>query len=124
MRPNKLTPGSNLLWESSRMMLPEHKQVLQRHQKELNQKSKPTLDEQQMDLLSQMISDAMEQNCIVKVHLFHLYQDKYMIGKIQKTAPERGEIQLSSKNNSKWIHFGDILDISFPSNEEMNIDHP
>lgn len=26
MNPNKLTPGYNLMWESSRMMLPEHRE--------------------------------------------------------------------------------------------------
>lgn len=28
MNPNKLTPGYNLMWESSRMMLPEHREQL------------------------------------------------------------------------------------------------
>ena len=28
MNPNKLTPGYNVMWESSRMMLPEHREQL------------------------------------------------------------------------------------------------
>ncbi|MFJ5964982.1 MULTISPECIES: YolD-like family protein [unclassified Bacillus (in: firmicutes)] len=28
MNPNKLTPGYNIMWESSRMMLPEHREQL------------------------------------------------------------------------------------------------
>nr|WP_279402053.1 hypothetical protein [Piscibacillus salipiscarius] len=38
MNPNKLTHGHNLLWESSRMMLPEHKELLQQHQQQLIKK--------------------------------------------------------------------------------------
>lgn len=113
MKPNKLTPGSNLLWESSRMMLPEHKEVLQRHQKELNKRIKPILDEQQVELVSQSIAEAMKQNKEVKIRIFHLYQDSYIAGKVQKISPERDKVQIKSKDNDEWIYFDEILDISF-----------
>ncbi|WP_152654520.1 YolD-like family protein [Oceanobacillus sp. CFH 90083] len=88
MKPNKLTSGSNLLWESSRMMLPEHKEVLQRHKKELNKRIKPILDEQQVELFSQSIAEAMKQNKKVKIQISQQYiKIAILLGRYRKYHP-------------------------------------
>ncbi|MFC0299898.1 YolD-like family protein [Virgibacillus soli] len=114
VKPNKLTPGLNLLWESSRMMLPEHKEVLQRHQKELDKRIIPLFDEQQNELFSHVIVEAIKQNKDVKIQYFHPYEDRYIVGKIEKISPERDKIRISSKDNDMWICLSEVLDISFP----------
>lgn len=58
---NKLTIGSNMMWESSWMMLPEHKERIRQHQRDLLKEEKPTLDDQQkldIDLKLQCGSDS------------------------------------------------------------------
>ncbi|SDX02054.1 YolD-like protein [Marinococcus luteus] len=46
MKPNKLTPGSNVRWESSRMILPEWRAKWLHHQQESKKVDPPMLDEQ------------------------------------------------------------------------------
>ncbi|WP_153004910.1 YolD-like family protein [Oceanobacillus picturae] len=95
------------------MMLPEHKEVLQQHQKELHKRTKPILDEQQIELFSQSIVDAMKRNKDVKMQIFNLYQDSYLIGKVKKISPERDKVLIKFKDRDEWINFNEILDISF-----------
>lgn len=111
MDANKLTPGQNLMWESSRMMLPEHKARIQEHQKELQKRTKPLLDEQQISVFSQTVSDAMNQNRSLKVQVFHPYHDHYVTGKVQKVIPGK-QLKLVSGEDSEWIDFADIMDVS------------
>ncbi|MEN1969075.1 YolD-like family protein [Lentibacillus sp. N15] len=111
MKPNKLTPGQNLMWESSRMMLPEHKARIRQHQKELTKRTKPMIDEQQMTLFSQTISDAMKQDLDLRIQLFHPYHDRYVTGKIQKIIPGQ-QLKLVSAEDSEWIDMVEIIDIT------------
>lgn len=111
MNPNKLTPGQNLMWESSRMMLPEHKARIRKHQKELTKRTKPIIDEQQMALFSQIISDAMKQNLDLRIQLFHPYHDHFVTGKVEKVVPGQ-QLKLVSAEDSEWIAFTEMIDIA------------
>jgi catalase (peroxidase I) len=57
-RVNKLTPGSNLLWESSRMILPEHKERILSHRDEVRRggrRERPVMDEQEWERINEAI---------------------------------------------------------------------
>lgn len=109
MRANKLTPGHNLMWEASRMMLPEHVGILQQHQKEFQEKEKPEIDEQQTEIFSQKLSDAHQFGCDVRLTLFHPYQNKCREGRVRKFNPETEQLQLDAAE--EWIRLADILDV-------------
>ncbi|RYM06872.1 YolD-like family protein [Sporolactobacillus sp. THM7-7] len=55
---NKLTPGENLRWESSRMMLPEHVQALKKHDREEKQMKKPMIDTQLLEDMDRIVREA------------------------------------------------------------------
>ncbi|MBM7715356.1 flagellar basal body L-ring protein FlgH [Bacillus thermophilus] len=67
MRISKLTPGLNLRWESSRMMLPEHKEQIISHNNSKKLISKPILDEQKWIEINDLLTIAIED--YVPVHL-------------------------------------------------------
>jgi hypothetical protein len=46
MRETKVTPGSNLLW-SSKFILPEHREAMQRQDQNNRKQVQPVLDEQE-----------------------------------------------------------------------------
>src|SRR5690606_11779151 len=58
MKPNKLTPGHNVMWECSRMMLPEHVEAILEWQKGLEKVKKPIIDEQQWTEFAHIIQEA------------------------------------------------------------------
>ncbi|WP_298788536.1 YolD-like family protein [uncultured Marinococcus sp.] len=67
MKSNKLTPTSNLRWESSRMILPEwRKQWLQRQEAQTWQ-DPPEMDDQMMEEYMQIIHDGMAYTWLLEV---------------------------------------------------------
>ncbi|GGM36970.1 hypothetical protein GCM10011351_23950 [Paraliobacillus quinghaiensis] len=112
MQPNKLTPGYNLMWESSRMMLPEHKQVLRAHEKELNKQTKPLLDEQQITLFSEQINEAFHFRQAIKVKVFDPFETVYRIGEVKQIDGQKQRIKLDTNDGIEWILFQDILNVS------------
>lgn len=49
MNPNKLTPGYNIMWESSRMMLPEHREQLLAQKRKKKEYTPPPLSTDQLE---------------------------------------------------------------------------
>lgn len=45
--PNKLTPGFNVMWESSRMIIPQHKEAARSQAREFIKQPRPELTEEE-----------------------------------------------------------------------------
>lgn len=58
-KPNKLSEGYNTMWESSRIMLPEHVEALHELAAEQKKQPKPFIDEQKWEEFSQIINEAI-----------------------------------------------------------------
>ncbi|ARK30617.1 YolD-like family protein [Halalkalibacter krulwichiae] len=57
----------NILWESSRMFLPEHKQALLHRKQEIKKVEKPELDEQEWQEIGIIVFDSLKHELDVKV---------------------------------------------------------
>ncbi|WP_099157254.1 YolD-like family protein [Virgibacillus ndiopensis] len=106
MKPNKLTPGLNLMWESTRMMLPEHKQRIREHQKELLKKTKPILDEQQKLDIGFKLQCALHNDLTVEVK--HFDNGDYLTAKGKLVKIDTSKIKL---NDGKEIKLDNVLDV-------------
>ncbi|GEL76087.1 YolD-like family protein [Tenuibacillus multivorans] len=112
MKTNKLTHGHNLMWESSRMMLPEHKELLRQHQKEIIRKEKPRFDEQEVECLEQQIHEAMNEQIPVKLTLFDPYDNQNLTGIIQKMDSQTKRIKIKQHSGEiEWINFRDLVQV-------------
>lgn len=113
MKVNKLTEGYNLRWESSRMMLPEHKEAILEHQKADQRKGHPGLDEQLQQLLEYTIRECMVQGTAVKVTVFGEYENVYYTGKITKIDAQLGRIKIEGEESCEliWLSLADILEV-------------
>lgn len=105
----KLT--GNGLWESSRMMLPEHKEQLLQFRHDMKRKAKPMLDEQTVELLSQHISAAIANDQDVKLTLYDPFKTVTICGKIKKVDPLQGRLQIVGEDHATWVLWGDIVHI-------------
>lgn len=113
VKPNKLTPGYNIMWESSRMVLPEHKAILRKHHNEHKKYDKPIFDEQQLAQLSENILFAFHEQAGVKIRTYHPQQLIYYSGQIKKVNTDNGSIQIVNNEEVNWISFHDVLEITF-----------
>ena len=56
-KPNKLSEGHNTMWESSRIMLPEHVSALHELDREEKKQPKPFIDDQEWEEFAQIINE-------------------------------------------------------------------
>lgn len=110
---NKLTPGANLLWESSRMMLPEHKKQIQKQRRALNIQTKPLLDEQEQEYQSQRLDTAFRANISIEIEVFDLYQNQLFLGKIKKINLNEQALYLKTATELEVIHFSNIINVVY-----------
>ncbi len=67
MNPNKLTPGYNVMWESSRMMLPEHREQLLAKKRKEREFRPPELSEEQLNDMNRIIAASIEEDRAISV---------------------------------------------------------
>ncbi|NBI28340.1 YolD-like family protein [Chengkuizengella marina] len=113
MKENKLTPGSNMMWEASRIMLPEHKELMNYYQKERNRKTKPELAEEEVNIISQQLSDSMLSKSKITVELFRAFgQNAFKTGTVIKFDTQLRQIKLEHEDEYEWIKFHEIVGVS------------
>ncbi|GIP36749.1 hypothetical protein J31TS4_00290 [Paenibacillus sp. J31TS4] len=103
----------NLLWESSRMMLPEHKEQILKHRKELGRREAPELDEQRLELLARKLSSAAAWHSPVCVTLYDPYEPVRLTGTVEHIDAQALRVKLRHQDEDEftWLPFKDILDI-------------
>jgi len=109
--PNKLTPGSNLLWEGSRMMLPEHKLEIVSHRDEFKRWVKPELDEQEIEDIVQKIGESLEYKSEITLTIYGEYGNRQESGYVVRVDERRARVLLQATDGDEWIEFSGILSI-------------
>jgi hypothetical protein len=103
----------NGLFESSRMMLPEHKEAYIRHQRQLPKQSRPQLDEQETERISRALARAMQSAQPVTLTLFDEFGERRVTGRIAKADPLQRKVGIVQDGGLRWIPAADILDVVF-----------
>lgn len=93
------------------MMLPEHKESIIQSRHELNRKQRPILDEQRIEEFVRTISISMFNENNVRVRLFGEYEDREIIGKIDKIATETRRLKIGFEDSFEWIKLEDVLEM-------------
>ncbi|MDO7905232.1 YolD-like family protein [Paenibacillus sp. JX-17] len=102
----KLT--GNGLWESSRMMLFEHRDALLNKKAERQHKAHPVLDEQHANMIAEQISEAYREQHPVQLRIYGEYEDSVISGIVTKVNPWELKVQI----DGHWVPLADILEIS------------
>lgn len=93
----------NLLWESSRMFLPEHKQALLDRKAQLKKEAKPELDEQELDEIGLVVFDSLKHELHVKITYWNEGFFRELIGIIDKVDLQLKQIKLRMDEEIDFI---------------------
>lgn len=105
MLGNKLTPGSNMFWESSRMIMPEHKEAYVEHVREKSKKGRVYLDDQEKEIVSRALAVSNQQRMPINVQLYDEFEDRRVIGVVEQV-----DIRLKRfKVDGEWFDIQDVL---------------
>ncbi|MGF9712805.1 YolD-like family protein [Paenibacillus naphthalenovorans] len=105
IKPNKLTPGKNLLWESMRIILPEHREALHQHKIKSSQRKRPALDDQEIDIITRNISGSFLEQCVISVELFDEFKEIVITGVVTKIDQPLKRIKMDYREDSNWVKY-------------------
>lgn len=111
MKETKLTEGSNLRWEGSRMMLPEHKEALNERFRDLKKKERPSITEEEQEQFSNRLLSSMRHKIDVTVHLFGEFADREIIAVVDKIDTNYRTIRLVHEDGYEWVKFDEIVKV-------------
>lgn len=103
---NKLSKGSNLLWESSRIILPEHREAIIEHRKKQKQQPRPELDPQQYEEIERIIHYSYQKKQKIELTLYGLYENRKIEGIVKKIDISTRRIKIENE----WIPFHEIIE--------------
>ena len=109
MKHSKLTPGHNLFWESSRMMLPEHREQFLEHRRGLGKACQPILDEQQRATLDQALMTAHHHHLTVCLQFFDPFCTETVRGRIHSLDAYKKRLKIEGE--SDWRAIDTLIEV-------------
>lgn len=105
---------NNILWEGSRMFLPEHRHALLQQRKDAEKLVPPILDEQQLEAITYILQEAVEYEQPVLATYVTAYERTSFCGFVDKVDTMGKYIQLSNGSQVQKIPFHLLIDVTWP----------
>ncbi|QGQ96143.1 YolD-like family protein [Paenibacillus psychroresistens] len=98
-------------WESSRMMLPEHREAILEQNRSLKKKVKPEMDEQVQEEILRAIGVSMWLNLPMTFVLYDEIADYELTGIAVKIDTSNRMVKVREAADESWIKFVDIVGV-------------
>jgi hypothetical protein len=96
-------------WESSRMMLPEHREAILEQNRTLKKRVKPEMDEQVQEEIVRAIGVSMWLSLPVTFVMYDEVADYELTGIAVKIDTSNRLVKVSGTEDESWIKFSDIV---------------
>jgi hypothetical protein len=96
--------SGNTLWESSKMMLPEHRKALYQYKQSLQVRSKIELDEQEQEEINRALQQSLQQRAPLIIYMYAHYEQLRMVGRVERIDALLQRFKL----NGQWFSLADI----------------
>lgn len=97
----------NLMWEGSRMMLPEHIQALRAQKKDLMKDPKPQLNEYELTEIGTIAMESLRYNLDTRILYWNDGYDKEVTGVVECIDNQLKQLQIAGQwikiEKLKWI---------------------
>lgn len=105
----------NLLWEGSRMILPEHRKRLLEYRDQVDRAAKyhrPSWDEQQLEEFQHLLSWAIGEEREVTLRYYTQYGPCEVAGRVKRIDSICKQILIDTTREKQWIKIEEILEIN------------
>ncbi|MFC0471893.1 YolD-like family protein [Halalkalibacter kiskunsagensis] len=106
MLHNKISKGSNMRWEGSRIMLPEHVEALRKLKEEHKKVPKPELEEQELQEIGIVVMDSLNYELQISLSYWNDGFYKDVVGVIDRVDMQSKRIKI--RLNDDDFEFVDI----------------
>lgn len=101
----------NGLWESSRMMLPEHKERIRKWRQDVERRrEKPIPDEQAWEEWGRLLQESLQTSRFITITVFKPYEDLELTGQVHRFDQGMQRILFLHGQNT-WVKFEDIIGV-------------
>lgn len=100
---------ANGIWESSRIIIPEHKSAILHHAKERQRRIKPILDSQETEQIERTLNESLHLHISVILRIFGEYEDSELKGHVTSIHTHKREIKFQLSDDWEWIKIEDII---------------
>mgnify|MGYP001356726211 FL=1 len=101
--------SGNGMWESSRMMLPEHRERILEHRKELRKKERPLMDEQVVEEYFRLLEESWKTGREITVRVYDPFETIELSGYVSQMDPFLQRLKMVHGFQRTWIDFSDII---------------
>ncbi|MGM1044778.1 MAG: YolD-like family protein [Bacillota bacterium] len=101
----------NGLWESSRMMLPQHKEQIIEHNKHLNKRVKPILHDDEWEMMIQNVNLSFNYTEEVTVEVFDEYENRRVKGIVTSVSSFAKKMKIECDEGFEWIDFDELVSV-------------
>ncbi|SHE71050.1 YolD-like protein [Seinonella peptonophila] len=108
----------NLLWEGSRMFLPEHREQLKEQRDASSKQSLPMWDEDYIQEMNFLIQEAIHCGFPIRVTYFEQGKQRTFYGFIHQVYPHELALLLVNGREKRRIHFSTLMQLERWENDE------
>ncbi|SYX84583.1 YolD-like family protein [Paenibacillus alvei] len=103
--------NGNGLWESSRMMLPEHKESIGHHRHEHGRRPRPVIDEQEWELIGSRLQESMQEQTAITLEMYDPFESCQLTGIVLDVDIQSKRLRLLLDGEKQWVRIDDIIAI-------------
>jgi hypothetical protein len=98
----------NGLWQT-KFMLPQHNEALANNSKSASRIPRPTLDDQELELISAAIGQSYSNRSNVTLTVYDGYQYLEVIGTVTKVDQQLKRLRIDYEDEWEWVNMRDII---------------
>jgi hypothetical protein len=101
------------MWESSRMMLPEHREAIIKSNKEVLLNVKPILHEEELEIITRAIMESLQTHCEITLVLFEPYVNREVVGIVVRVEQYSKRLRIElNEDDYEWVQLDDIVKVN------------
>lgn len=100
---------ANGLWESSRMMLPQHKERIIQHRTQIHYQTKPLIHEDEWEIITQNIDMSLNYTLQATFEIFTESGNRYIHGIVTSVSTFGKKIKIEMENGFEWVDFDQLV---------------
>lgn len=106
----KLT--GNGLWESSRIIVPEHKEAILEFRVRRNARKKPVIHEDEYEVFSRRLVNSLKNKELVDVEIFGKYNNRVVRGIVTHIDSYKQRIKIENLEGFEWVDMSEVVGVN------------
>ncbi|MDK8193106.1 YolD-like family protein [Paenibacillus sp. UMB7766-LJ446] len=102
---------ANGIWESSRMMLPQHKERIIQHRKPLHAHVKSLIHEGEWEIIAQNLEMSLNHTLLAIIEVLNELGNRYVHGFVTSVSTLQKKIKIEMNYGFEWGNFDQLVSV-------------